>query len=43
MFTSENRNCQNCNSVDSHEFATIQEIRLQDKEGVQITTYVYRK
>ena len=39
MFTSENI-CQNCNSVDSHEIATIQEIRLKDKEGVQITTYV---
>ena len=39
MFTSENI-CQNCDSVDSHEIATIQEIRLKDKEGVQITTYV---
>ena len=36
MFTSENI-CQNCNSADSHEIATIQE-RLQDKESVQITT-----
>jgi hypothetical protein len=48
MFTSEFCNssipldiCQDCDSVDSHEFATIQEIRLkEDHEGVQITTYV---
>ena len=30
-------NCDNCGEVHSHEFATIQELRLQeDQEGVQI-------
>jgi hypothetical protein len=33
--------CENCKEVYSHEFATIQEIRLvEDKDGLQITTYV---
>lgn len=33
--------CQVCTEVYSHEFATIQEIRLQEnQEGVQITTYI---
>ena len=33
--------CQTCEYVESHEFATIQEIRLkEDQDGIQITTYV---